>query len=164
MLSVFCHRIGNAKPLLVPVCAPPLSTARTLSPCIVLLDNLDMLLGGAGTLQPDSHDGQQQEDSLDTSGTTPTALPVSQKQGSVNHSGGGRKVPLSKGRSKQPFTPRSTRTRHQAVDRMLSTLLVEIDGVYSGQAPEAFADTLGSQYKVPSLQFDARLPLTVWRC
>jgi hypothetical protein len=29
---------------------------------------------------------------------------------------------------------RSARTRHQAVDRMLSTLLVEIDGVYTSSS------------------------------
>jgi SpoVK/Ycf46/Vps4 family AAA+-type ATPase len=70
-----------------------------LSPCIVLLDNLDMLLGASAAESDAANNGDSQTSSR-PSGT------------------GGRGV-------------RSARTRHQAVDRMLSTLLVEIDGVYT---------------------------------
>jgi hypothetical protein len=112
--------------------------ARSLSPCIVLLDNLDMLLGGAAPVITQSKPENDPPDVRASCGDSNT-----------------RSSEVAKAKERLPgidrtrkFVPRSTRTRHQAVDRMLSTLLVEIDGVYSGQAPEAFKDTLGTQFKV----------------
>lgn len=72
--------------------------ARELSPCIVLLDNIDMLLG-ASAQDTSSSSLQHQKD-------------------------------VGKGR-RTGERHRSARTRHHAVDRMLSTLLVEIDGIYT---------------------------------
>jgi SpoVK/Ycf46/Vps4 family AAA+-type ATPase len=90
--------------MLIHVFDKPFLSARELSPCIVLLDNLDMLLG-ASSAENDTAPSSDEK--------TSTHLPGSS-------TGGGR----SRG-------VRSTRTRHQAVDRMLSTLLVEVDGVYT---------------------------------
>ena len=81
--------------------------ARELCPCIVLLDNIDMLLGASAAQEPP-----------ETAGNTGTAGNAG-KAGKVTGNG---------------TTHRSTRTRHHAVDRMLSTLLVEIDGIYTTTA------------------------------
>lgn len=91
--------------------------ARELSPCVVLLDNIDMLLGPAALSDP-----------------------VQANWEGANKAGDGLKGGGSgDGSSRGEFVPRSTRTRHQAVDRMLSTLLVEIDGLYTGHAGGAAA-------------------------
>jgi SpoVK/Ycf46/Vps4 family AAA+-type ATPase len=117
--------------------------ARSLSPCIVLLDNLDMLLGGAAPVTAQSKPENE-----------PPHADVHAICGASNtRSSDSPTLAKAKGRlpgvdRTRKFVPRSTRARHQAVDRMLSTLLVEIDGVYSGQVPEAFKDTLGTQFKV----------------
>jgi SpoVK/Ycf46/Vps4 family AAA+-type ATPase len=136
--------------------------ARSLSPCIVLLDNLDMLLGGAApaTAQSKPEDGPSLlprsaggEAISSSSSVAAATLATDGFNDSNKHSSDAAALAKAKGRlpginRTRKFVPRSTRTRHQAVDRMLSTLLVEIDGVYSGQAPEAFKDTLGTQFKV----------------
>jgi hypothetical protein len=109
-----------------------------------MLDNLDMLLGGSAPVAAQS---KPENDPLDAdvhasgggdsntrSSDSPTLARAKERLSGIDRT--------------RKFVPRSTRTRHQAVDRMLSTLLVEIDGVYSGQAPEAFKDTLGTQFKV----------------
>jgi SpoVK/Ycf46/Vps4 family AAA+-type ATPase len=80
------------------------SAARELSPCILLLDNLDMILGSSSS-----------------SGGEGKGNGGSGRGSSAGASGGKR------------FS--RNRTRNHAVDRMLSTLLVEIDGIHTSASP-----------------------------
>ena len=75
--------------------------ARTIAPCMILLDNIDILLGASSS----------------SATTTSTA------------SDDGRGGASSSGIKKERIT--RDRTRHKSIDRILSTLLVEIDGLHS---------------------------------
>ena len=88
-------------------------TARELSPCIVLLDNIDMILGSGSSGSSNGNNIDDNEDTSKISGTN-----RSNKSSFLRTS--------TKAKS-----PQSSRTRHHAVDRMLSTLLVEIDGIFT---------------------------------
>ena len=76
--------------------------ARTIAPCMILLDNIDILLGASTT-------------------TTTTTSDASSSEGRGGAS--------SSGVKKERIT--RDRTRHKSIDRILSTLLVEIDGLHS---------------------------------
>ena len=79
--------------------------ARTIAPCMILLDNIDILLGASTT----------------TTTTTTTTSDASSSEGRGGAS--------SSGVKKERIT--RDRTRHKSIDRILSTLLVEIDGLHS---------------------------------
>lgn len=91
----------------------------------MLLDNIDMLLGAAAV--PDV------VDDVDSYGITaarpgkPGNSVIAGKKSGLAGSNAGRH--------------RSARTRHHAVDRMLSTLLVEIDGIYSTSSSATVTDS-----------------------
>ena len=78
--------------------------ARTIAPCMILLDNIDILLGASTTT---------------TSTTTTSDASSSEGRGGAS----------SSGVKKERIT--RDRTRHKSIDRILSTLLVEIDGLHS---------------------------------
>ena len=75
------------------------SRARALAPCLLVLDNVDIVFASAGS------------------------------------DGGG----LGRG----AFQPRSSRSKHAALDRLLSTLLIELDGIATGSAANATASSHG---------------------
>ena len=77
--------------------------ARTIAPCMILLDNIDILLGASTTTTTTSDDDGRGSD--------------------------GRGGTSSSGVKKERIT--RDRTRHKSIDRILSTLLVEIDGLHS---------------------------------
>ncbi len=77
-----------------------LYAARTITPCMILLDNIDILLGASTTTTSSDDDGR--------SGAS------------------------SSGVKKERIT--RDRTRHKSIDRILSTLLVEIDGLHSHES------------------------------
>jgi SpoVK/Ycf46/Vps4 family AAA+-type ATPase len=79
------------------------NAARTIAPCMILLDNIDILLGASTTTTSSSDDD--------------------------NDRGGGRGDTSSSRVKKERMT--RDRTRHKSIDRILSTLLVEIDGLHS---------------------------------
>ncbi|KAJ1432294.1 P-loop containing nucleoside triphosphate hydrolase protein, partial [Ochromonadaceae sp. CCMP2298] len=100
------------------------STARELAPCIVLLDNIDMLLGG--------EDDTDNADNAENTGDRGEGGGEGGNAGASSASPGAQSTDThTKGTSKSTRRTRSTRTRHKAVDRLLSSLLVEIDGLES---------------------------------
>lgn len=76
--------------------------ARTIAPCMILLDNIDILLGASTTTTSSDDDGRGSD---------------------------GRGYASSSRVEKERMT--RDRTRHKSIDRILSTLLVEIDGLHS---------------------------------
>ena len=76
--------------------------ARTIAPCMILLDNIDILLGASSSTTASDDDGRGSD---------------------------GRGGASSSGVKKERIT--RDRTRHKSIDRILSTLLVEIDGLHS---------------------------------
>ena len=88
--------------------------ARKAAPCLLILDNLDILLGGQNydpADEPTSDD--EDEENVNTNNNnkhiSSTSLP----------------------------SFRRDRTSHVAIDRLLSTLLVEIDGITGSTKPSA---------------------------
>jgi len=74
--------------------------ARTIAPCMILLDNIDILLGASG-----NSDGRS--------------------------IGNGDASSSSDGVKDSSYMANRDRTRHKSIDRILSTLLVEIDGLFT---------------------------------
>eukprot|EP00602_Paraphysomonas_sp_CaronLab_P013261 CAMPEP_0185039580 /NCGR_PEP_ID=MMETSP1103-20130426/36568_1 /TAXON_ID=36769 /ORGANISM="Paraphysomonas bandaiensis, Strain Caron Lab Isolate" /LENGTH=617 /DNA_ID=CAMNT_0027578523 /DNA_START=366 /DNA_END=2219 /DNA_ORIENTATION=+ len=103
LLSVSCaevvHKVvGDSERRLAEI----FSTARAMSPCFLLLDNIEVMLGMSVDKQTDFPDTPFDP----SSATGITAPPVRRARRRDGH-----------------------RTSHQAIDRLLSTLLVELDGV-----------------------------------
>lgn len=78
------------------------SQARALAPCLLVLDNIDIVFGTAS-----EGDGES-------------------------------------GRQSGVFQPRSRRSKHAALDRLLSTLLIELDGINSGNEVDLPGTTVPS--------------------
>ncbi len=86
--------------------------ARTIAPCMILLDNIDILLGASCSTTTSDDDGRD-----------------SDGRGGDGRGSDGRGGASSSGIKKERIT--RDRTRHKSIDRILSTLLVEIDGLHS---------------------------------
>ena len=87
--------------------------ARKAAPCLLILDNLDILLGGQNYDPAGEPTNDDEEENVNTNNNnkhiSSTSLP----------------------------SFRRDRTSHVAIDRLLSTLLVEIDGITGSTKPSA---------------------------
>ena len=92
--------------------------ARKAAPCLLILDNLDILLGG------------QNYDPADESASDDENVNVNTNFNNNKH---------ISSTSLPSF--RRDRTSHVAIDRLLSTLLVEIDGITWSTKPSATSST-----------------------
>ena len=123
MLSIPCADlvqkvVGHAERGIVDI----FNAARTISPCMILLDNIDILLGASTT-------GSRGDGSID-------GRDDGRGDGSSDGRGDGSRGGTSSSGVKGLRMTRD-RTRHKSIDRILSTLLVEIDGLYSHESTAA---------------------------
>lgn len=112
------------------------SDARELAPCFLVLENLDIILGQLGpnssastpsSFSEVSSPPVSSEDS--ESGTASAASSSSSKDSSDIFDSSSRFQSATDASSRTIGSYRSRRTAHAAVDRLLSSLLVEIDGL-----------------------------------
>lgn len=93
-------------------------TARKYSPCFLLLENIENILG-MSTYAEDESD-EEEDGAIDSRNI--------RKSKSIGRPDRKQKT-VSKPQKKKAVIRRNQRTSHNALDRMLSTLLIEIDGI-----------------------------------